>query len=95
MTAFKKIAVSLPADTFRSLEKARGQLGKSRSEVVAAAITDWLRGLDANEARRRYVEGYLRVPEDADAPLVGAATSDWSSWEAGSPSRAAEKRRRR
>jgi metal-responsive CopG/Arc/MetJ family transcriptional regulator len=95
MPGFKKIAVSLPADTFRSLEKARGQLGKTRSEVVAAAIDAWLQGLDASEARRRYVEGYLRLPEDADATLVSTATADWSSWEPGAPSRAAEKRRSR
>jgi metal-responsive CopG/Arc/MetJ family transcriptional regulator len=98
MTAFKKIAVSIPAETYRSLEKARGQLGKSRSEVVAFAVREWLRSLDADEASRRYVDGYLRVPERAaaeDVSIVAAATADWSTWEPGQPSRASEPRGRR
>jgi hypothetical protein len=95
MTAFKKIAVSIPAETYRSLEKARGHLGKTRSEVVAFAVKEWLRSLDAGEASRRYVDGYLRLPERAATEAVaiaGAATADWSTWEPGPSSRASEPR---
>jgi Arc/MetJ-type ribon-helix-helix transcriptional regulator len=95
MSGFKKIAVSIPAETYRSLEKARGHLGKSRSEVVAFAVREWLRSLDAGEASRRYVDGYLRLPERVagdDVSTVAAATADWSTWEPGEPSRASESR---
>jgi len=100
MTAFKKVAVSVPADTYVALERARGKLGKSRSEVVALAIRDWLSGLEASAQRERYVAGYLRrpeMPEDLDATLAVAAsaTADWSSWEPGEPSRAAERTSRK
>lgn len=96
MSAFKKIAITMPAETYRSLEKARGRLGKSRSEVVATAVTEWLRGLDAGETRRRYVDAYLRVPESRELDeVVAAATAGWSSWEPGAPSRAAEPKRRK
>ena len=63
MSAFKKIAVTIPAETYRSLEQARDKLGKTRSEVVAFAVKEWLRGLDASEQSRRYLAGYLRTPE--------------------------------
>ena len=96
MSAFKKIAVTMPAETYKALERARGRLGKSRSEVVAAAVTEWLRGLDANETRRRYVDAYLRVPESRELEgVVAAATAGWSSWEPGAPLRASETMPRR
>src|SRR5450432_4237686 len=96
MSAFKKVAVTIPVVTYRSLEKARAKLGKTRSEVVASAIKEWLRGLDADEQQRRYMEGYRRIPETAaDAALIAAAAADWSPWEPGAPSRAAELRRAR
>jgi metal-responsive CopG/Arc/MetJ family transcriptional regulator len=99
MTAFKKVAVSVPADTFAALERARGKLGKSRSEVVAAAIKDWLRGLEAGAVRERYIAGYLQLPESADdlqstLQMAAAATADWSAWEPGAPSHASEARGR-
>jgi metal-responsive CopG/Arc/MetJ family transcriptional regulator len=98
MTAYKKIAVTVPAPTYQALERAREKLGTSRSEAVALAIQDWLRGLEATEARRRYTTGYLRLPEtDRDATLAIAqvATADWPAWEPGPSSRAAERKRKR
>jgi len=95
MSDFKKIAITVPAETYRALEKARDRLGKSRSEVIATAIKEWLRGLEAGAARQKYVTGYLRHPETDDPELVAAATADWSAWAPGAPSRAAEPRGRK
>jgi metal-responsive CopG/Arc/MetJ family transcriptional regulator len=96
MAGFKKVAVSIPDDTFRSMEEARTRLGSSRSAVISAAVTQWLQTLEDRLARQRYRDGYLRVPEtSSDDELITAATSDWSSWEPGKPSRAAEARPRR
>jgi metal-responsive CopG/Arc/MetJ family transcriptional regulator len=99
MTAYKKIAVTVPAPTYQALERARAKLGTSRSEAVALAIQDWLRGLEASEARRRYAEGYLRLPETADRDaalaITKVAVADWPAWEPGPSSRAAERKRRR
>jgi len=95
MLRYKKIAVTLPTDTYEALERARGKLAKSRSEVVALAIKEWLHGLEAGAASRRYVAGYLRTPESAspaDRELARVATADWSEWKPGAPSRAAEPR---
>jgi hypothetical protein len=95
MTTYKKVAVTVPADTYAALERARSRLGKSRSEVVALAVKEWLHGLEAGAARKRYVEGYLQLPESrgdvsASVAIAAAATADWSTWEPGPPSRASE-----
>jgi metal-responsive CopG/Arc/MetJ family transcriptional regulator len=94
---FKRIAITVPTPVFDALERARRELGKSRSAAVAAAIEEWIRGLDAGEEARRYVEGYLRYPETADEIAVTeaiavAATADWDPWPGTGASRAAEPR---
>lgn len=98
MSAFKKIAITVPVETYRALEKARDRLGKTRSDAISIAIRDWLRGLDADVQRQRYVQGYLQLPEqpaDVDDALLAAATSDWPAWSPGEPARANEPRRRK
>lgn len=87
---FTKIAVTVPTETYAVVERLRRRLGKSRSAVVALALEEWIRGVDLAEADRRYVEGYLRAPEDVDeiAAVAAQATSHWSSWSPGEPLRA-------
>lgn len=85
MSGFKKIAVTVPSDTFNAVEHARAKLGRSRSEVVAFALKEWLRSLEAGAARERYIAGYLRLPETAEdvettLRVAAAATADWSAW---------------
>jgi hypothetical protein len=94
MTRYKKVAVTVPTATYAALERARAKLGRSRSEVIASAVEQWLQGLAAAEAERRYVEGYRRQPErPVGEALVRAATAGWSDWAPGKASRAAESRR--
>jgi len=92
MTAYKKIAVTLPAPTYQALERARAKLGTSRSAAVALAIENWLRRREASQARWRYTMGYLRLPEtavDRDAALAIAevAAADWPAWQPRRPRR--------
>ncbi len=58
-----KIAVSLPKEEFRAVEKFRRQLKKSRSAVIADAIRHWLKAQREAEDVRRYIEGYRKYPE--------------------------------
>jgi Ribbon-helix-helix protein, copG family len=78
-----KVAVSMPADTLRAIERERRRLGLSRSAVFQEAALIWIQQnvIDADE--KRYVEGYLRQPEGTDesAAVAGAATSTWEPWE--------------
>lgn len=87
---FTKIAVTVPTETYAVVERLRRRLGKSRSAVVALALEEWIRGVDLAEADRRYVEGYLRTPEDVDeiAAVAAQATSSWARWSPGRPLRA-------
>jgi hypothetical protein len=89
---FTKIAVTVPTETYAVVERLRRRLGKSRSAVVALALEEWIRGADLAGADRRYVEGYLRTPEAVDeiGAVAAQATSYWSSWPSGEPSRAEE-----
>jgi metal-responsive CopG/Arc/MetJ family transcriptional regulator len=77
-----KVAISIPADTLKSLEKARLRLHKTRSAVVTEAIESWLRSGEVDTEDQRYVEGYLRQPEhDGVAELASAVVAGWEPWE--------------
>jgi len=92
MTEFTKIAVTVPTAIYTVIERLRRRLGKSRSAVVALALEDWVRKTDFADADRRYIEGYLRVPEAVHeiAAVAEQATSHWDTWLPGAPSIAAE-----
>jgi transcriptional regulator of met regulon len=78
-----KVAVSIPIETLRLLETARTRLRKTRSAAVTEAIEHWLRAEQISDGDRRYVEGYLRLPEQAAeaAATAQAATATWEPWE--------------
>ena len=73
-----KVAISMPRETFRSVERARRNLKLGRSEAVVAALRNWLREQEEAEMVRQYVEGYRRHPESRQdsrvwSRLAGAA----------------------
>ena len=78
-----KVAVSLPAKTLRDLDAARRRLGRSRSAIVSEAVNGWLAAQgEPSDEDRRYVEAYLRQPENAveAGAIAAAATSQWEPW---------------
>ncbi len=60
-----KVAVSLPLEEYREVEKARKQLHISRSAVISEALKCWIAAGHEQEKIRAYVEGYRRTPETA------------------------------
>jgi hypothetical protein len=82
MKAVAKVAVSIPVETLKSLERVRTRLRKTRSRAVTEAIERWLRADDMGDDERRYVEGYLRQPERSDesAAVAGAVAASSSTW---------------
>jgi hypothetical protein len=94
MSGFTKIAVTVPTETYTVVERLRLRLGKSRSAAVALALAQWVRDADLAEADRRYIDGYLRIPEAVDEirAVAAQATSHWGTWSPGTPSHAAEPR---
>jgi metal-responsive CopG/Arc/MetJ family transcriptional regulator len=83
MKSVAKVAVSIPADTLKSLERVRARLRKTRSGAVTEAIERWLRAEEVGDEERRYLEGYLRHPERGEevAKVAAAAAATWEPWE--------------
>jgi hypothetical protein len=83
MKSVAKVAVSLPVDTLKSLERVRVRLRKTRSGAVTEAIERWLQSEEVGDDERRYLEGYLRHPERAEdsGALAGAAVATWEPWD--------------
>ncbi len=81
MRTTAKVAVSIPIDTLKSLDRESRRLKQSRSAVVTRAIRAWLRENAASEQDNEYVEGYLRQPEISSADAAAAVVSTWEPWE--------------
>ncbi len=60
-----KIATSLPAEQYRSVERLRRRLHLKRSEAVQQALALWLDAHRRDERLARYLRGYVEHPEDA------------------------------
>src|SRR5204863_438148 len=61
--AATKIAISVPAELYRAVERARRTTGLSRSAVVQRALRLWLERSAHEAAVREYVAGYRARPE--------------------------------
>jgi hypothetical protein len=93
MVAFKKLAVSLPSETFKALERARAKLKRTRSDAVTTAIDHWLKSIATAEMDRQYIEGYRRIPfvesPDHDA-WTKLTLQGLGGWDPPEPSRASD-----
>jgi len=58
-----KVAVSIPDDLYRAIERIRKIGGKSRSAVMQEALRHWLRDQAQAALVREYEAGYRRRPE--------------------------------
>ena len=78
-----KIAVSLPEETLRALDKTRRAKALTRSAAIAEAVREWANGASPADADRRYAEAYLQQPEPLAelAAVAAAVTSAWEPWE--------------
>ena len=65
-----KVAVSLPEEEYRHVEKLRKELRISRSAVITRALKSWIASSRNQERVRAYVDGYRRVPETDEESKV-------------------------
>jgi hypothetical protein len=80
-----KVAVTVPEDILRAVEKRRRVLGMSRSAVVSAALESWLADQAMTAEERRYVVAYLKRPETSEevretTAIGAAAMASWDPW---------------
>jgi len=66
MPKTKKIAISLPADVFRKVEKARKKTGESRSAFIKRKIEYVFSKEEHDALVKQYIEGYQKFPETED-----------------------------
>jgi metal-responsive CopG/Arc/MetJ family transcriptional regulator len=58
-----KVAISIPKEIFRLLERTRRELKIPRSAAVVEALRAWLKSREEEKMVHQYVEGYRRHPE--------------------------------
>lgn len=80
-----KVAISLPPQTLRSLERVRKRLRLNRSEAIQQAVTVWLATKGGDPRITEYIRGYEMHPDDpsealamAEAWAKGIEPEDWS-----------------
>jgi metal-responsive CopG/Arc/MetJ family transcriptional regulator len=83
MKTAAKIAISLPVETLRQLDRTARHLSLSRSAAVRRALEQWTRIEQLGEQDQAYVESYLRTPEPPAAleAFGRAAVAGWGKWE--------------
>jgi metal-responsive CopG/Arc/MetJ family transcriptional regulator len=70
-----KVAVSIPSELYRAVERIRRATGKTRSAIVQDALRHWLRSQAEALLVREYEAGYRRLPEsrrEIDAATAAA-----------------------
>jgi len=70
--ALMKTAISLPDDLFRMAEAAARKLKMSRSQLYAAAISEYLDRRESRKITARLNEIYAETPAQLDAALNAA-----------------------
>ena len=83
-TQSAKIAISLPQETFRALERLRQESGLGRSAAIFEALGLWLKAHETKKLEAKYVQGYRKKPEKASdhdalfrAGLAGFTEGGW------------------
>ena len=65
-----KIAISLPVETAREVERLRKESGESRSAFILKAVERIFEERDRALRAKAYAEGYRRLPETAEDHLL-------------------------
>ncbi len=61
-----RVAISLPEDTLKAIEKERKARGESRSEFFRRAAEKLLKQEQESKAVEAYIRGYCATPESAE-----------------------------
>lgn len=62
----KRVAISLPDDLFRRLERVRKKRRSSRSALIQEAVGDYVGRVDETALDEAYFDGYRRIPDGND-----------------------------
>lgn len=59
----EKIAISLPRQLYKLIERMRKEFHLSRSAMISRMIQEWAKKKEEEKLVRSYVEGYRTIPE--------------------------------
>ena len=83
--ATEKIAISLPSQMVKRMEKERKRTGETRSALVRRAIALLFAEKEREQRNRAYMAGYRAMPEtEQEIRAAEAAAADpltWDPWE--------------
>jgi predicted transcriptional regulator len=66
----RRIAISLPDELFRRMERVRKRRRVPRSKLVQEAVGDYVTRTDEQALEAAYFEGYRRIPDGDDPDFV-------------------------
>ncbi|UCD08943.1 MAG: ribbon-helix-helix protein, CopG family [Dehalococcoidales bacterium] len=66
MVKSTKVAISLPEDILKTIEKERKARGESRSEFFRRAIDKYLKQEKESKDVEEYIHGYTTLPESTE-----------------------------
>jgi metal-responsive CopG/Arc/MetJ family transcriptional regulator len=66
MNKSTKVAISLPENVLKAIEKERKARGESRSEFFRRAAEKLLKQDQESKAIQQYIQGYCNMPESTD-----------------------------
>ena len=85
MSKSEKVAITLPANAFRALERVRKRLRLNRSEAIQQAVANWLSAQEGEPRIDEYIRGYRAQPDDDREAMAfarawgqGLEAEDWS-----------------
>ena len=70
-----KVAITIPSDLYRALERTRRKNGQSRSAAVQVALRRWLQQRQEVAWDEEYIAAYRRHPETRREIAAARATS--------------------
>ncbi len=66
----KRVAISLPDDLYRRVERVRKSRKVPRSTLFQEAVGEYVARTDDEERERAYFDGYRRLPDGSDADFA-------------------------
>jgi predicted DNA-binding protein len=66
----KRIAISLPDELYRRIERARKARKVPRSAFIQEVVGDYVRRTDEAELEKAYFDGYRRIPDGTDPDFI-------------------------
>jgi metal-responsive CopG/Arc/MetJ family transcriptional regulator len=74
-----KVAISLPDEVFKSIERECLAAGETRSEFISRVVETYFRNKRQKEAVEQYIQDYQKFPETAE-DLVGLQELTLAAW---------------